>query len=240
MVQQIAISYSFILIYSSTVISMSLLVGLLPVYVNRPYCDDIDVQQNSQPKSNNFNDSSFQSFAQQESFLEPFDRMILPECIEFTVPDLGVEEPWFNSRLPSNIIPKSYDIELNLIDNVIDPQYDGTLTVTIEITDATDTFIVHKKKRAESLVRVEAMHDVDENPIEISCYGEYSKNDYYVFKTINLVKPEKSPVKVSFYFADRLNEDHSGLFQINGIKGDPRSRKILYFQVSSLKILTMA
>lgn len=216
MVQQIAVSYLSVIVYCSIVVVSSLLVGLLPVYVNPPPCENTEnarvvvaaaVEEHLEPLAIQNNKARF--------VIEPMEedtRLDLPVCFEFTVPETGIEEPWFNSRLPSNIRPDFYDLELNLNGS---SSYDGYVTITLTITDATDTFIVHKK--GQDLVRVEGMFDLDTNPIEVSCFGEYAKNDYYVFKTTSAVQPAQSPVQVRFYFASRLDDDDqmSGLFRID-------------------------
>lgn len=215
MVQQIAVSYLTIIIYCTTIVSLTLLVGLLPVYVNPPFCAD---DEPNVPLAND-------DYKPLTDFLPPLDDL-LPVCIEFTVPEAGIEEPWFNPRLPSNIQPVSYDLDINL--SVLDDNnddvasYNGFVTITLVITDATDTFILHKKNL--DLVRVEAMNDLDDNPIELLCYGEYAKNDYFVFKTLGQVQVSQSPVKIELYFEARADHVYqSGLFRIDyGFKGAPK------------------
>lgn len=215
MVQQIAVSYLAIIIYCTTIVSLTLLVGILPVYVNPPFCNDV-------PPNVPLADDSSKPLT---DILDLLNRATLPVCIEFTVPEAGIEEPWFNQRLPSNIQPVSYDLDINL--SVLDDEnnassYNGFVTITLVVTDATDTFILHKKNL--DLVRVESMNDLDDNPIELLCYGEYAKNDYFVFKTLSQVQVSQSPVKIELYFEARADHVYeSGLFRIDyGFKDAPK------------------
>lgn len=203
---QIAVSYLMVILYISSVVTFTLLVGILPVYVNRPICDEQDGQQRLEI-----------AIPREQTVLSP--KAGLPVCIEFTYPEIGVVEPWFNARLPSNVQPIAYEIELTV--GAVDRQnsYDGDLTVTVMLTYQTDTFIVHKHS---TTVEVKAMLDRNDNPIEIFCYGEYPNNDYYVFKTLSEVQIDQSPLKIQFEFASRLDVYENGIFQIDfGLRKTP-------------------
>lgn len=185
---QIGVSYLLLILYFSSVVTFTLLVGLLPVYVNPPECKPDEINAINQ-------------------IVEVERTSKLSECIEFTTPEVGIEEPWFNPRLPTNIQPLEYEIEINALSKI----YDGKLSVKLVLTDQTDTFIVHKKLNS---VQVEAMFDKDNVEIPIACYGEYPKNDYYIFKTVNYIRPEQSPLDIRFGFSGSLEVYESGLFDI--------------------------
>ncbi len=132
------------------------------------------------------------------------------ECPEFTYPQLGVTPPWFNNRLPSNVIPIHYEVEM-FFPAFYQEEYDGFIVITLKVTEATDTFLIHKKF---AFVQVLYMYDKMGNFYDLACDGEFKYNDYYVFKTTNFVQPDLSPLKLAIFFISPLSVYENGIFEI--------------------------
>jgi hypothetical protein len=136
-------------------------------------------------------------------------------CPELTLPSIGgVGYPWLNNRLPSNIIPREYDIELSFIEsNNSIVSYEGTIKIIVDLTEETDTFILHDDK-IES-VRFVSLKDETGKQIDVTCSGKYEKNSYFLFKTKTGVEVDASPLTITLKFNNSLNFVQTGLFKVN-------------------------
>ena len=132
------------------------------------------------------------------------------ECPEFTFPQLGVSPPWYNNRLPSNVIPTHYDVEM-YFPAFFQEEYDGFIIVTVNVMEPLDTFLIHKKF---DFVQVVYMYDKYYNFFDVACDGDFKYNDYYVFKTNEFIQPEQSPLKIALFFISPLNRYENGIFEV--------------------------
>jgi hypothetical protein len=171
--EKITVSYLSFTLYIVFVIGASLLVGLLPVYVNPPQCSNniakTDVIRNVAEKEPSINvelkkrnrrsltDSQLKRKEQivknQEIYLNEiksrnprFKSVVksdLPYCSELSNP-VSKSYPWYNYRLPTNVVPIHYDIYFVLPIWQIKPSiYDGYVDILINVTQPTDTIILH-------------------------------------------------------------------------------------------------
>jgi len=173
--EKITVSYLSFILYIVFVIGASLLVGLLPVYVNPPQCDTnsniakTDMIRNVVEKEPPINvelkkrnrriltDSQLKRKEQivknQEIYLNEiksrnprFKSVVksnLPYCSELIDP-VSSSYPWYNYRLPTNVVPIHYDIYFVLPIWPIEPSiYDGYVDILINVTQPTDTIILH-------------------------------------------------------------------------------------------------
>ena len=103
-------------------------------------------------------------------------------------------------------------------------------------TNATNTFILHSSQ--SDLPLLQSVTDKDGNELNIDCAGEYSPNEYYVFKTLTPVQPQQSPLTISFEYVKSLSKYESGLFEIEfGLESDKSYKKFMFdFFLSTKKI----
>jgi hypothetical protein len=186
----------YIIGFVSFVVVSSVLVGVLPVYVNRPICEK-DISSN------------LLKTIHKRDIIESEYIKKLEICPDFNSPIPGITFPWMYPYLPTNFRPLNYDLTIDF-EKYSQNAYEGVASVSIELSDSTDTFIIHKK-----FINVEVIElkDKNGNLIEISCYGEYEKNDYYIFKTKILVQIDSSPLQINYRFNGSLDKYQNGLFQ---------------------------
>jgi hypothetical protein len=91
---------------------------------------------------------------------------------------LGEVYPWYNPRLPENLKPLSYEIEIFVTEFGI-PLYDGYDSISIEVTKPTQYIILHTKLE---LLVFNGLTDKNGNNISISCAGEFPTFDYLISK----------------------------------------------------------
>lgn len=199
MSSKISVSLLGLIAYVFVVIAACLLVGLLPVYVNQPVCSNSD--DTFKTNSRNFTLVKRSALPEQTKSLDL--------CPEFVLPD-PIEHVWKNPRLPTYLRPTNYDVQIDILDfnkNI----YEGFVTVSVDLFDQTDTFLLHKKN---VFTRVEQLEDKLGALIDIGCYGIYEQNDYYIFKTISYVSPDSSPLKIKYYFNGSIDLYEYGIFKL--------------------------
>lgn len=172
-------------------VASCLLVGLLVGLVNIPYEDQ--KVSNAQPLTK----------------AQIFKRSLkedLPIC-----PDLNTNNqnnPWQSLRLPTNIAPRHYDLEIYTPIFAAE-EYSGEVTIRIEVLQPTDTILVHAKFLG---VYLASLVDSNNNPVELNCAGDFLPNDYYVLKTSQSLA--RGTYSMKLYFTGFLDEYNSGLFEI--------------------------
>jgi len=164
--EKITISYLSFTLYILFVIVASLLVGLLPVYINPPQCDTISLRTNNinvnenKPNiqintdySNNKRHKRSSQTLNPDKYLNEIKsrnprfnsiaRSNLTYCSELLDPQSS-SYPWFNYRLPTNIVPIHYDLYIDMPIWPIKPTiYDGFVDIQMNVTESTDTIILH-------------------------------------------------------------------------------------------------
>lgn len=194
MSQKYNIPIFYVIGFVSFVVVSSILVGVLPVYLNKPICEK---------------DLTTSKTIHKRDLMKSKQIKKLEICPDFNSPIPGITFPWMYPNLPTNFRPLNYDLIMDF-NNYAQNVYEGLVSVSIELSDSTDTFIIHKKL---SSVEVRELRDKNGNSIEIGCYGEYAKNDYYVFKTKSLVQMNLSPLQIDYWFNGSLDKFQGGLFQ---------------------------
>lgn len=59
---------------------------------------------------------------------------------------------WCNVRLPTNVIPYHYNIELNTFPKEL--KYNGNVTVYLNVTRETDAILIHAREKKIDVVKV--------------------------------------------------------------------------------------
>jgi len=190
------IPISYVIGFVSFVVVSTILVGVLPVYLNKPIC------------KKDSSSSLTKIIRHKRDFISKHAK-ILEVCPDINSPLPGITFPWNYPSLPTNFRPLNYNLLMDF-KNSAQNTYEGLVSVSIELSDSTDTFIVHKKFNN---VEVRELRDKNGDSIEIGCYGEYPKNDYYVFKTKSLVPMNLSPLQIVYWFNGSLDKYQGGLFQ---------------------------
>lgn len=228
------ISYVVIGAYGAFVLISSLLVGLLPPFVNRPECKDSSSSRYNEPLDRtirdveqaqpNYNERLAQFKTKYPGKLEElstkYQRNLKTDgyniCPEIINPQPGVLYPWYTPRLPDRYVPLHYDVELFVPEwglTVYDGFMDMKVDITKEYSSELDKYIlVHA---AEEIPILQFIKDREDNDIEIDCVGEYNffKNDYFIIKTKQPLNPSHGPLSIEFLFIAILPEFDSGIFE---------------------------
>jgi hypothetical protein len=65
-------------------------------------------------------------------------------CSEIISPVPGVRYPWYESRLPTSIVPENYNVEL-FVPAWTSPIYDGEIDITFTVKNSTNFLLLHSK-----------------------------------------------------------------------------------------------
>jgi hypothetical protein len=135
----------------------------------------------------------------------------LNSCREILYPEIGVTYPWFYPRLPLDLEPVHYDLEIYTPFFQV-PLYDGIVEIEIKVLKETDTILLHTKLSFGFLLGV-----IDNNNKELipRCDGEFFANDYYIIRFNQTLKLAQSPIKIAFLFFGFLDIYETGLFEFN-------------------------
>lgn len=237
MSEKLHISYVVIGAYAAFVLVSTLLVGLLPPFVNRPMCENKPESgakfdqliretrdtEHAQPEPNlNERIAQFKQKypAKIEELSAKYSRKLKVDgyniCPEILKPEPGVLYPWYSPRLPDRYVPLHYDVELFVPQwglNVYDGFMDMKVDITREHTNDLDRYIlVHA---AEEIPLLQYIKDRNDQDVEVECVGEfnYYKNDYFIIKTKNPLNPSNGPLSIEFLFIAILPEYDSGIFE---------------------------
>jgi len=238
---EVNVPYLVIGAYALFVIGSSLLVGLLPPFVNRPACKETDAARNEinieqfsdhirqrrdvetqrtnlNERIANFNKLHPGKIEEVSSrYSQARSRSIKVDgykiCPEIFQPEAGVTYPWYSQRLPDRYVPVHYDVELFV------PQwglavYDGFMDMEVDIKGPAQNKYILVHAEAE-IPLLQFIKDKNNNPIEIDCVAEYTyfKNDYFIIKTKDFLQPENGPISIEFLFIALLPEFDTGIFE---------------------------
>lgn len=117
-----------------------------------------------------------------------------------TTPTLG-PEPWYQVRLPSNVIPVHYDLYLH--PNLTTDTFKGNVTVLVEVREPTEYILIHIN---EMTVTQSSIHEAEPrgseydagNEMAVKQTTEYKENNYYIFIMENQIKAGKYVIKMSY------------------------------------------
>ena len=110
-------------------------------------------------------------------------------------------EPWYQVRLPDNVLPVHYDLYLH--PNLTTDTFQGNVSILVEVTEATQYVLVHIN---EMTITQSSVHEAtprgDEyetgEELEVKQTLEYKDNNFYVFIMKERLQPGKYVVKMSY------------------------------------------
>lgn len=232
--ETIRVSYLVLGAYGAFVVVASLLVGLLPPLVNRPTCKDeiaIDLPKElyESKLGRHQRDATVPElniYERMEAFSEKYPNKLeeifkrrnvvkkavdAPICKELIQPEAGVNYPWYFPRLPDNIAPINYDLELFVPKWGLNI-YDGFINMKLEVKAPTEYVLIHASLE---LPFIQEFVDKNNKSVDVECIGEfqYFKNDYYIVKTAKPLQPSDGPFNIKFLFIAILPEFDSGIFE---------------------------
>jgi hypothetical protein len=186
---KVFISYYILGIYVGFVIFESLLVGLLPLSYNKS--EPCQAQKNKLAEDS-LNLPIFKNERLPFKDFKPKKPLISKSrnanrgnvsvkgwgeiCEELLDPIPGEVYPWYSPRLPRDLQPLNYDIELFIPKWGIQT-YDALLSIEISVLEPTSYIILHSKIDDLELQKVV---DNKGNAIEVACSGSFSFFDYSI------------------------------------------------------------
>ena len=263
--EKITVSYVSLVAYILFVIVGSLLVGLLPVYVDRPTCTNNDAAvvksavvysqsaeikqaeqlpelKKSRPRRSIPTDQkrterkeklekSLPEHVNRIRTMNPRfeDSLIVrnqPElCQDVYNPNGTQYYPWYDYRLPTNILPLNYDLYLFLPLWGTNSIYDGLVDIKINVTSPTNTIILNIVSTDE-IPKFRNLTDSNGNEVTVKCVGEFDYYEYLIYQTQNNLAVGIYTLSLSF-LAD-LNKVQNGFFEFNFASGADPSNKNLF------------
>lgn len=213
------ISYCLLTSYFVTVFLISVVIAVVVslVGVKRTNCDEnpnkifereVDVLNNVKGRRHHIQRNlDFKSNSD--------NRVDPPGCDALFTTNVG-NTLWNNSRLPTNVIPTRYAIQLSSL-NLTDAKYSGHIDITLDLAEDVNTIIVHAH-----LIGISSptLQDNANSNLNIECAAFYTDNEYYVIRTTNLIRRAQAPLKLSLNFNGFLDLYQSGLFEIHYSQAD--------------------
>lgn len=241
MSDKILVSYVNLGVYIAFIVVGSLLVSLLPIYVNQPTCEPTAKIQSKIIQNYTEQVDSPQAFIRHKHDLTPKQASLraklinalpeelkkinsrhpelnlksvdLPLCPELTDPQPIISYPWYEKRLPKTIVPINYDLFLFLPLWGEESVYDGQVIITVDVKQATNLIILHKY--LNELPEFQSLTDKNGNNVDMDCTGEYYDNDFLIFRAKNNLQPQNGPYKLKLFFIAFLNKLETGLYEFN-------------------------
>jgi hypothetical protein len=145
---------------------------------------------------------------------EQASRNITDICPEIAAPELGVQYPWFNPRLPVYIRPINYEIELYLNDVSLNALL-AFIVASFNVATPANYILLHKSKNDLPVLR--SLVDKDGKAVRIACTGEFNqlRHDYYIIKTEQDLLPGDGPFELTFLVVDLIIPGERGIFKLD-------------------------
>ena len=245
MADKIAVSNLAALLYVSFVVSSTILVGILPVYVNPPICEElanntqqaivakIDETNNLNINKNHFEFKHKALTPRQQNIRNKLESELdkrsdlktnttqIPLCKELINPG-SLYYPWYDTRLPTNYRPLHYNLYFYFPLWGIRSIYSGDVQIKVEILNPTNLIMLHISFGELPIFR--SLTDKDGNKVEIECNGEFLEYEYYIIKTNGNLIAENGPYNLDILFLASLEQFESGIFEFNfAVDDDPAS-----------------
>ncbi|XP_031562809.1 endoplasmic reticulum aminopeptidase 2-like, partial [Actinia tenebrosa] len=117
-----------------------------------------------------------------------------------TKPTLG-PEPWYQVRLPTNVVPIHYDLYLH--PNLTTDTFNGNVSVLVEVNKDTEYILIHFN---EMTITHSSVHSAEPRgnefvagkEQEVKEKMEYTENNFYVFIMKSKLKPGKYVIQMSY------------------------------------------
>ncbi len=123
-------------------------------------------------------------------------------------------QPWNSVRLPTNVIPEHYRIDLTLdLDNFA---VSGSVEILCNVVDTTSIILVHAREM--NIITSTVIFDYT----TIEAEGAAQSNEFYVLTLPQEVGPGEVRVQLSFEYT--LSEVLSGFYRSSYIDGDGQQR----------------
>ena len=119
----------------------------------------------------------------------------------------GLGGPWQNIRLPKDIVPQHYDLDLGVdMDKEI---YSGAVNILVNVTQTNVRYILLHKVNVS--VTQMSVHDLNGHKLNVLQTFENTLNEYLIIEMSNpLIKGTQ--LKIGLNFQARLRTDLTGLF----------------------------
>jgi hypothetical protein len=101
-----------------------------------------DTSKNVLERTNTFKESHSDFFALRNNLKNAYPNLTI--CSELVNPVPGVRYPWYESRLPNNIAPVNYNVEL-FVPAWTSDIYDGEIDITFTVNSSTNYLLLHSK-----------------------------------------------------------------------------------------------
>lgn len=211
---KIRVSYLVVILYVITFLLALLLVTLLPSIsgVKRGNCENnsavLKVKDPFYAYTKRQQDLIVKFKANGISAIGIGNLKEVDECPEVT--SGLVFGPWFNTRLPTNVVPLRYEVEFyNPLLSY--SSYNGEVTIDLEITQDLDTILLN----ANNLnVILPSLLNGSSDSVELKCADYYRENQYFVIRLKSKISPIQGPFKLKLYFNGFLDLVQDGLFSI--------------------------
>jgi hypothetical protein len=141
------------------------------------------------------------------------NRGVTDICPELTNPQPGVQYPWNNTRLPTNIRAYQYALTLYLTD--LDREvYLGDNVIRFDVNQPTNYIILHSAEN--DLADIQSLKNNLGEDVAIDCIGEFvqGKLDYLIIKTVAPLNVNFQPYSLDIAFVDFNIRTESGIFKI--------------------------
>lgn len=233
MSDKILVSYVNLSVYILFVIVGSLLVSLLPIYVNPPTCEESSVKPLNELIVNSNQASPLltrhkRGITEREAKLQAKLLRASPEHMSKYHPEMSLKKenlsscpeldnpqpvkyPWNEKRLPKSIVPINYDLFLFLPLWGEGSVYSGEVTITVDVKESTNLILMHTSEN--EMLSLLNVTDKNGNRVEMDCMGVYLENDYLILRAKNNFTSQMGPYKVSISFTALLDKFESGLFE---------------------------
>ncbi|CAF1347913.1 unnamed protein product [Adineta steineri] len=145
-------------------------------------------------------------------------RSLTPKKVELCMnpgccPNLDPTAPWEKPRLPTNVYPEDYQLELSLFQlNQPTDTYSGAIDIVLGVRSPTNEIILHADGLLYSDVFVTKRSSPNDTQLNVECIVPFPNTQTVVIRvTEQLEKDVTYDVKISFFRA--LNIHGTGLFE---------------------------
>ena len=120
--------------------------------------------------------------------------------------------PWESVRLPSNVVPDHYDVQITLDMESFDVR--GNVNITCSVTSQTEFILVHVKDMTINAAASHVQFDGSEIPYEGLYYEE---NEFYVLKLSEKIDSGVANVHLTFNYT--LRDNLAGFYRSSYMDG---------------------